>query len=153
MARVRTLRDRVQEIVRRYKFVNAQKFCFNKKSELQKRFKRITCWYLIHDVDRGYSVMKMDFKRVMPMSVDTWARLHRQPVEGYDSLYSIFTQAVLPAINNKGGNKWSFTSLLAWASSDRRSTKNPSASRRGNKTANKRNANARRGNRSRHRNR
>lgn len=149
MARVLTLRERVKEIIRRYKHVNGQKFCYNSDAELKRRYKRITVWYLIHDKERGYSVMKLQFKRIMPMNVDTWARLHREAIGEYKSLYSILTQAILPAINNKGGNAWKFISLLAWAgASDNRPAKNTAASRGRNKTTKKRSPNARRRDRS-----
>lgn len=145
MARVQTLRKRVQEIIRRYKHVNAQKFCYNKKSELNRKFKRIRVWYLIHDKARGYSVLKMEYKRIMPMNVETWARLHRKPVGNYQPLYNIFTQAILPAINNKGGNSWAFISLLAWAGVHAiRSSADTAASRGRHKKAEKGNADERR---------
>lgn len=151
MARLKTLRERVQEIIRRYKHVNKKKFLYNRKPELKRRYRCIRVWYLIHDVDRGYSIMKMEYKRRLFLSVSEWTRLHAVQVEGYDSLYFIFTQKVLPAINNKGGNRWSFTSLLAWAGlSDSRPATDSKASRRGNKTVKKGSANARRRNRRRH---
>jgi len=148
-----TLRERVAELRRKYKHVNPFKFFYNKAGELKARYKRIRVWYLIHDKDIGYSVMRMDYKRLMTMNVSKWTELHRTKVGEYNSLYSIFTQAVLPAINNKGGNQWRFKSLIGWAGlSDSRSAKDSAASRRRHKTSKKGNANARRVNRGRHRN-
>jgi hypothetical protein len=148
MARAKTIRERAEEITRKYKKVNAHKFLFNKKGDLKARYKRIKAWFLIHDEQRGYSIMAMEFKRKALMSVEEWTALFKTGSGPYQSLYSIFTQAVLPAINNKGGNKWTFTSLLAWAGlRDLRQSKNPDASRTRNKPAKKRNANAHHSNR------
>lgn len=145
MARSRSLRSRIAEIVRRYKHVNKKKFFYNKPVELRRTYRRISVWYLIQDPERGYSIMNMEYKRLLAMHVGTWAKLHQEGIGSYASLYSVFTQSVLPAINNKGGNKWRFVSMLGWAGvrADR-SAKSSTASRGRNKAAKKRNANARR---------
>lgn len=157
MARVTTLRDRLKEIMRHYKKIDPHKFLYNRKPELAKKYKRIRVWFLINDKERGYSVMRMEFKRKEHMRVSEWVKAFRARYKGRESLYNIITQAVLPAINNKGGNAWSFVSLLAWTGLPDidaiQQTKNTAASGRRNKTFKKRNANAGSRNRSRQRNR
>lgn len=136
MARVKTLRERVESIIRKYKHVNPEKYLYNNKTELKRTYKRIKVWFLIHDEQRGYSIMNMEFKRVLPMNVAQWSDMYKKGYGSYNSLYNIFTQAVLPAINNKGGNQWRFISLLCWTGvNDLRRAKNPAASRRRHKTS------------------
>ncbi len=148
--RPRTIRQRAEEITRKYKKVNAQKFLFNTKKDLKRRYKRIKAWFLIHDEERGYSIMSMEFKRKEIMSVAEWTALFKTPRGNYQSLYNIFTQAVLPAINNKGGNQWHFVSLLAWTGLlDIRQAKNSTAPRKWDTTAKKRHAKSHRRNRNR----
>lgn len=154
MARLTTLRDRIKTIIRRYKKINKQKFLYNSKRDLNARFNRILVWWLINNPDTGYSIMRMEFKRKPLFTVKQWHTLFESgldtPERHYDSLYTIFTQAVLPAIN-VGGTKWRFISLLAWTAAidDLRQTKNSKASRKRHQKSKKGNANARRGNRSR----
>lgn len=165
MARVTTLQDRVKEITRKYKHINGHRFVFNKRSELKGRFTHIKCWFLIHDSERGYSIFPFTFKRKAMFSVPEWTRLFKRAVGSYQPLMSIFTQAVLPAINNKGGNNWRFKALLCWTGvitftdTQRKAgsrfaqpdavqqAENISGNRRRDKTPNKRNANARKRNR------
>lgn len=153
MAKVVTLRDRVKGIMRQYKKVNAHRFLYNTKGDLLRKYSRIKCYFLIHDSDRGYSIFPFIFKRATLFSVSEWTTLMTKTVGKYDSLYSIFTQAVLPAINNKGGSTWRFKSLLGWSGlNDLRPGKNPTAHRAGNKTSKKRTANERSKRRRRQRN-
>lgn len=153
MARVATLRDRVAGIIRKYKHVSPHKFFYNDKSDLRERYTKIKVWYLIHDPLRGYSVLNMDFRRKEPMTVSEWGRMHKERVGKYDSLYNVFTQAVLPAINNKGGNAWRFISLLGWTGlRDIYRPEDTAASKGRNKTAKKRTTAKRGSNRRRHRN-
>jgi hypothetical protein len=171
MARVKTLRARVREIRRKYKKVNRDRFFYNKKRDLSGRYNRIKCWFLIHDSEKGYSVFPIEFKRHQLMTVPTWTRLlnhdihdgiSKPPTPGvYESIFSIFTQKILPAINVRSGNTWKFKALIGWAASFEekkkernaiRSTKNSAAHRARNKTSKKRHADARHSSRHRHRN-
>lgn len=151
MARVVTLRDKIRAIIRKWKFVTSKRFLYNKKTELRRRTKRIKVWFLIHDADRGYSIFAFEFKRKIAFNVADWTALFQRKHKGYDSLYSIFTQAVLPAINNKGGSHWRFISLLAWTGlHDIRQGKDSAADRGRDKATKKRAANARDSGRRRH---
>lgn len=145
MARVTTLKDRVRAIIRKYKRVNNKRFLYNEKRELKGRYSRIKVYFLIHDEKRGYSIFPFEFKRAMLFSVPEWTKLLTKPLGKYDSLYSIFTQAVLPAINNKGGSRWRFISLLGWTGvHDLRQGKHSTKRKSGNKATKKRTTNARR---------
>lgn len=155
MARITTLQDRVRQIIRQYAHVNNHRYLYNKKSELKGRFTHVKCWFLIHDSERGYSIFPFTFKRKAMFTIPQWTRLFKSVVGEYQPLISIFTQAVLPAINNKGGSNWRFKSLLCWTgiTMDNRDalskTKNTAKRRRRNTTTKKRHANARSRNRSR----
>lgn len=144
MARMHSLKDRVRQIIRRYKKINGHKFVYNKRSDLQARYFRIQVWFLIHDADKGYSIFPFIFRRKVAFSVPQWTRLFKTPLGDYNALFSIFTQAILPAINNKGGNNWTYKALLAWTGiHDLRPAEDSNTSRRRNKTVKKRDANAR----------
>lgn len=148
MARIATLRERVQAIIRKWEYVNAQKFLYNDKRELRQYYKKIKVWYLIHDSERGYSIINLTFNRKEQMSVAQWSTLHKKRVGNYDSLYNVFTQAILPAINNKGGNAWRFISLLCWTGQDElQRAKDTASPKRRNKTSKARNAKPRNRNR------
>lgn len=154
MARVNTLKDRVRAIIRKYKRVNNHRYLYNNKADLQGTYNRIKLWWLIQEEKRGYSIFPMEFKRLVAFTVPEWTKLIKQPYGGYkSSIYSIFTQAVLPAINNKGGSSWRFVALLAWTSADGLRPSKDSAKRStGNKATKKRDANARHTHRRRQRN-
>jgi hypothetical protein len=144
MPRVVTLKDRVKQIIRKYKHINPSRFVYNKKSEYSKKYKRIRVWFLIHDKKRGYSIFIYELKRKSIFSVIEWTGLLQKNYGGYESIYSVFTQSILPAINNKSGAAWRFISLIAWTGlNDIRQVKNPAGSMRGNKAVKKGNANAR----------
>jgi len=144
MARVVTLRDRIRRLIRRYKRINRHRYLYNSKRDLKGRFNRVTVHFLIHDEERGYSIFPFEFKRKKLFSVPEWTKLIAKPYGGYDSLYSIFTQAVLPAINNKGGAQWRFKALLAWTrADDLRQGKDSNTRSRGNQAIKKGSANAR----------
>ena len=114
------------------------------------------------------------------MRVEQWARLfqHRLRIESrgptpgfYEPLFLIFTQLVLPAINNRGGAQWKFKALIGWTGieivdriakeksvrkfafgDDLRQAKDSTARSKRNSTAKKRDANARGSRRRRQRN-
>lgn len=144
MARVTTLKDRVRQIIRRYKRINKHRFLYNTKRDLAGRYNRIKVYFLIHEQERGYSIFPFEFKRKVQFTVPQWTQLFSKSLKGYDSLYNIFTQAVLPAINNKGGSQWRFKALLGWTGVDDLRQGKDSAKRSArDKTAKKRTANAR----------
>jgi hypothetical protein len=167
MARTHTLKDRVKQIIGAYKKITHEKFLYNKRDDLRKRYHRIRVWYLLNSKARGYSIMRMEFTRKVHFGIHQWHTLFAKGIttkeRRYDSLHSIFTQAVLPAINAKGGNDWRFISVLCWtgittvpvtkerkqaavrefAFGDLRQTKNPTASRKRDSAPKKRTANAR----------
>lgn len=161
MARVVTLKDKVRAIKRRYKFVTSKRFLYNKKAELRRKYVRVRIWWLIHDPDRGYSIFPMEFKRAARrLTVEQWATLikdglhlpSRPPTPDFlEPIITIFKQAVLPAINNKGGSKWRFISLMAWTGADDiRQGKHSAARPARHKTTKKRAANERNRRRRRH---
>ncbi len=146
----KTLKDRIRQIIRKYKHINPARYLYNRKSELGKKFQRLRVWFLIHDKKRGYSIFIYELKRIKTYSVIEWTGLLQKNYGGYEIIYSVFTQSILPAINTKSGAAWRFVSLLAWTGiNDIRQGENPVRNKRRNKTIKKRNANARSPNRSR----
>lgn len=154
MARVRTLKQRIAEVIRKYKHIDKNRFVYNRKPELKGRFNAIRVWILINDASRGYSIFSFRMQRKLILGVKEWERFFNTPLDGYKhSLYTNITQGILPAINNKSGTEWRFISLLAWTrGDDLHRRKNTAKSHTGHKAAKKRNANARNTNRRRHRN-
>jgi len=152
MARVTTLKDRVRAIISKYKRIDNHRFLYNTQKDLQRRYQRIKVYYLIHDEERGYSIFPFEWKRKISFSVPQWTDLFTKPFAGYNSLDSIFKQAVLPAINNKGGSQWRFKALLGWTGIDLRQGKDKPERSTGNKTTKKGPANARNSRRRRQRN-
>lgn len=164
MARVTTLKSKLREIRRKFKKVNSRRFFYNKKSDLAGRYNRIKCWFLIHDKEKGYSIFPIEFKRGQLMTLPIWTRLltedyvdgiSKHPSPGvYESIFRIFTQKILPAINVRSGNQWRFKTLIGWTAytDDFRPDKNSAARTSGDKTTKKRTANARNTNRGRQRN-
>ena len=116
MARQTSLKGKLLKLRRRYKKVSKERFFYNNFSELKAEYSSISCWFLIHDDRIGYSIMNMSFRvsRESPLPVGIWAQRFTTNVMGWDSLFFIFTQKVLPAINNRGGNQWKFKSLIGW---------------------------------------
>lgn len=146
-----TIKQRLKALKRRYSKVSPKKFFYNEKRELKRSYSRIHTWFLIQDQERGYSIFPFDVQRKTAFTVAEWTKLFKHPYGGYESIYSVFTQAVLPAINNRSGASWRFIALIGWAGKhDLPKTKDTAGNRRGNKTAAKGNANARNSNRRRH---
>lgn len=164
MARVTTLKAKLREIRRKYKKVNAHRFFYNKKKDLSGSYNRIKCWFLIHDMEKGYSIFPIEFKRGQLMTVPIWTRLltedyvdgiSKHPSPGvYESIFRIFTQKILPAINVRSGNQWKFKTLIGWSAytDDFRQGKDSPTHTAGNKTTKKRTSNARNSRGSRQRN-
>jgi hypothetical protein len=114
MARWISLRDKLRKIQRQYPSVSPQRFFYKKPSDLRRAYSKILVWFLIHDEGRGYSVFSFQVKRGLEMSLSEWGALFRKKIHGYESIFRIFTQNVLPAINNKSGAAWRFKSLVGW---------------------------------------
>lgn len=146
-----TIRKRLAQLKRRYSKVTSFKFFYNRKPELKKKYHAIFVWFLIQEPDRGYSIFPFIAQRKKFFTVREWVKLMQHPFGGYDSIYSVFTQAVLPAINNRSGSQWRFVSLIGWAGkSDIRKNNDTSKRSRRNKTPKKRISHARSRNRRRH---
>lgn len=155
MARTTTLKQKLREIRRKYKYVNNHRFFYNKKEDLKGQFNRIKCWFLIHDLEKGYSIFPIEFKRAQLMTVPVWTGLlSKDYVDGssgypspgvYESIFKIFTQKILPAINVRSGNQWKFKTLIGWTAwaDDFRQGRDTDTRTTGNKATKKRNANAR----------
>lgn len=154
MARVQTLEQRVQAVIRRYKYVDKNRFVYNQKSETKGTFNKIKVWLLIHDEQRGYSIFEFNMQRRSMFTIKDWQRLFKEPHSGYkESLYTVITQSILPAINNRAGSEWVFKTLLAWTRvDDLPKRKNSATSSKRNKATKKGASNARNTNRRRHRN-
>jgi hypothetical protein len=115
MAQHLSIQEKAAQLKRRYKHISPDRFLYNKKSELRLRWRIITAWFVIHDEGRGFSIMNMDFRRKERPGVRQWLKGFTRPgIVGEVSLMHVFTQLVLPAINNKGGASWRFKALLAW---------------------------------------
>lgn len=151
--KLQTLRERIDKIRKRYKYVNANRYFYNKKSDLRKSYNRIRCWFLIHDDERGYSVFDFEFRRKLTFKLEEWTRLFKHKVHNYEALETVLTQSVLPAINAKSGAEWTFVTLLGWTGiDDIQQGKDSTAHRKRNRSTKKRTANARGSNRRRQRN-
>lgn len=143
-----TIKQRLKALKRRYAKVSKKRFFYNKPAELKRRYSSIHSWFLIQDEERGYSIFPFTIQRKKSFSLREWETLFKKPYGGYESIYSVFTQAVLPAINNRSGANWRFVALIGWAGkNDLREVKDSSRNKRRHKTTNKRNANARNRNR------
>lgn len=152
MSRVSTLRDRVREIRRKFKHVNSFRYFYNNKRDLQRRIHRVKIWFLIHDMEKGYSIFPMEFKRAMSMSVESWRKLFTKQItiggKTYDPIFPIFVLKVLPAINVRNASEWKFKTVIGWTGwNDIRQTRHSNTRKKRHSTAKKRNANARRRNR------
>lgn len=148
MSRVSTLRDRVREIRRKFKHVNSFRYFYNNKRDLKRRLHRIKIWFLIHDMEKGYSIFPIEFKRAVAMGVEQWRRLFTKQItigeRTYDPIFPIFVLKVLPAINVRNASAWKFKTVIGWTGwNDLRQAGNPHTRSKRHKTAKKRNANAR----------
>lgn len=115
MAQHLSLNEKAAQLERLYKHISPDRFLYNKKAELTRRYRIITAWFVIHDDGRGFSIMNMDFRRKERPGVRQWLKGFTQPgIVGEVSLMHVFTQLVLPAMNNKSGGAWRFKALLAW---------------------------------------
>src|SRR5438045_3509088 len=110
-----TIKQRLKQLKRRYAKVSRQKFFYNNKRELSARYSAIYVWWLIQDNERGYSIFPFTAQRKLAFTVAEWTKLFKHPYGGYESIYSVFTQAVLPAINVRSGSSWRFVSLIGWS--------------------------------------
>lgn len=148
MARWSSLRAKLKQIKRKFSKVSPFRFFYNRKTDLSKHYPRILCWFLIHDVDRGYNIFPIEFKRKMRLGVGQWRTLFQTAVGDYKPLFEIFTQSILPAINNKSGAQWKFTALIGWTGLNViRPGKDTDSNKHRHKASKKRNANARSRNR------
>jgi hypothetical protein len=115
MAQALSLRGKADALRRRFRHVSPNRFFYNKRAELSRRYRVITTWFIIHDAGRGYSIMNMDFRRKERPGIRQWLRGFTEPgIVGEVSLMHVFTQLVLPAINTKTGSEWKFKALLGW---------------------------------------
>jgi hypothetical protein len=116
MRKGRTLRDKIRLLRAKFKHVSEHRFFYNNGKDLKRSYRKICSWFLIHDEARGYSIMPLEFKRLVSMNVQEWIRLFQYPSKKYDPLFEIFVQKILPAINNKSGGSahWRFKALVGW---------------------------------------
>lgn len=115
MAQHLTLNEKAAQLKRLYKHISPDRFLYNKKAELARRYRVITAWFVIHDETRGFSIMNMDFRRKERPGIRQWLKGFTRPgIVGEVSLMHVFSQIVLPAMNNKTGAQWRFKALLAW---------------------------------------
>lgn len=115
MARQTSLKGKLKKLHRRYKHISPQRFLYNEKKALRQSYKTIRAWFLIHDEGRGYSIMNLAFRRKDRFTVKQWAEAFGSPgIVGTQSLFAVYTENVLPAINNKGGASWKFKALVGW---------------------------------------
>lgn len=115
MARQASLQGKLKKLLRRYKHISPERFLYNEKKILRQRFQHLRAWFLIHDETRGYSIMLLTFRRKDAYSVKQWAEAFQRPeVVGKKSLFAIYTEDVLPAINTRSGASWKFKNLIGW---------------------------------------
>lgn len=140
-----TLAKALNRIKRQYKKVSPKKFFYNTKRDLNKKYKRIQMHLLVHSSISGYSILATNRGSKKSISVGQWANRFNHETKAYGiSTYDAITQNLLPAIRNKSGDDWRFISLIGWNGYDDFSKDKHTNKRKGNKTAKKRDANARR---------
>jgi hypothetical protein len=145
---MRTLKDKVRALRRKYKKVTPARYFFNVAADKKGKFNAIKLWILIHDVNKGYSIFSFIMRRKINLTMGQWFKYWSVPHPGYKaSIYSSVTNGILPAINNKNGTEWAFKSLLGWTRYAVSKRHNPATNSRV-KTTKKRKTNAR--NRARH---
>lgn len=110
-----SLREKLYRLRKQFTHVSSQRFFYNLKSDLRQYYNGIVCWFLIHDLQKGYSLHTMLFRRKENFSVSEWALLIAKGNRKYISLFRIYTENVLPAINVKTGSRWRFKSLVGWS--------------------------------------
>lgn len=109
-----TLRQKVDNLRRRYKYVTNNRFLYVSKSDLKKKSAKITAYLIVDSKKKGVFIFVFPFVRKTVMSVDQWSKLWTKPLKGYKSLYSILTEDVLPNISIRYHDDWKFIDLIGW---------------------------------------
>jgi len=133
MPRVLSIKRHFKKLRRKYSKITPYRYFYNRKTDLnlRKKFSEIVVWFLIHDVERGHSIFTFNYRRKILSNIAEWRKRFTKTIEGYEPLMTVFTQSVLPAINNKTGANWQFKTLIGWTGFDLSKVKhsNPSSKR------------------------
>ena len=84
------------------------KFLHKTKADLKKKYQGVIMYYVIHDPERGHSLMPWNPRRKLKLTAKEWHEWIEEKGK------EIFSEAVLPAINTKSGGEWEIKEYIGF---------------------------------------